>query len=285
MSKQGLNLDRRTFLKITGMAGGAASLQLLPLRGASPLLSAPHAKAKRIQMKLITQIRHGNWEGAWHSLGQGARINAVGPSPMGLTTPINAAITAGHEAIVYRLLHMGASMDQVHPLVPPPLYVAAGRGQWAVGMGQGSIVGILLNEKKTVAFRDEDGKDALLHAASKGHFDYVKDMLRKGWPAQTSDRHGQNVWHHYVQILTENHPPHLYDGESPDINAVDHQGRTPLMLAIIAGRRIQYLDNLVSWGANPQQHTLAGSALAIAKQCGREDAVGWLHGMGASSVT
>lgn len=174
-------------------------------------------------------------------------------------TPLHAAASAGHEAIVHLLLERGAEVDAKDRDNNTPLHLA-------VLQDRERIIRVLLDRGADVNARSTTGKTPLHIAVWKGIDDVVRLLLDRGANMEAKDIYGRTPLH----IATDDeYPPNsvirLLVRRGANINAFDNSGQTPL-------HWLSYRDNLpvarllVELGANIQAKEEDGqSAYDIAR--------------------
>ena len=98
-------------------------------------------------------------------------------------TPLMAAVTHGHEAVVGLLLARGADVNAANDRGVTPLMLAANNDRTA-------LLQTLLGRGAQVNARNRDGWTALTYAAWKGHANMVRRLLAAGGNPSIRDRRG-----------------------------------------------------------------------------------------------
>ena len=98
-------------------------------------------------------------------------------------TPLMAAVTHGHEAVVGLLLARGADVNAANDRGVTPLMLAANNDRTA-------LLQTLLSRGAQVNARNRDGWTALTYAAWKGHANMVRRLLAEGGNPSIRDRRG-----------------------------------------------------------------------------------------------
>ncbi|RSL81667.1 hypothetical protein CEP52_017150 [Fusarium oligoseptatum] len=187
---------------------------------------------------------------------------------------------------------------------------------FAVARGHEEASTLLLDAKADVSLKDEEGRTALYHAASKGHFETIKILLKTNpdlilsngpksddpqmmvaaafavaasgiddtWKALTNksqyltaqDSEGLTALHHAANLGLLHVAKRLVEDGSK-VNALDEAGRSPLILASMAGSlpTVKFLLDQEA-DLNLRDDTYKQTPLMFAVEYGRDDVVQYL---------
>ena len=148
-----------------------------------------------------------------------------------------------------------------------------------------AISRILLNRNANINLQDEDGNSPLLLAASTGNPDMVRFLIDNGADLKVRSDNGETILHKAVfaenlrvmelvkYLVSEGCPTNLTDDDGytllqlavamhggllvdylltlkPDVNAVNHKGKTALMVAVTITDEREFIIKLLDRGAN-----------------------------------
>ena len=154
------------------------------------------------------------------------------------STPLHAAVDGGHLAVVEVLLKHGAVPSHIKGDQPPPMHLACSQGKL-------EMVQVMVTQA---------GKDIL----------------------QLHDQFGQTPLHRSASGLNCIGVLSYLISEGVEVNAIDNQGRTPLIYAIFVGSLVA-AQELVKHGADPLIKDRQGhNALHVAIHRRRKAIVGFL---------
>lgn len=160
-------------------------------------------------------------------LAKGAQIN-VADHIIGVT-PLHGAASAGHEAVVRLLSEKGATLSGVAKVLGTPLHGAARKGHEAV-------VRLLLMKGAPINALDQDGKTPLYEAANEGHEAVVRLLLEQGASIDAADEDGDTPLHSAVYGGHEAVVRRLLE-QGADVNTQNKRGLTPLHEAASQGHK------------------------------------------------
>lgn len=139
--------------------------------------------------------------------------------------PIHWACVNGHVAVVDILTQCGVDLDTVDGKRCTPLIVAA-------QYGHTMLVGYLMGKGARLQLTDKDGDNALHWAAFKGHNEMMRLLIYSGFDPKQKDNFGQSVLHMACINGNLTAVRELCEQDGVDIDVVDSNGKTPMMLAL-----------------------------------------------------
>lgn len=183
--------------------------------------------------KLLQAVMSWEVEDARAALEAGANPNLIVPNPPdGNKSPLLVFAIRNRPTLAPLLLEKGADINQSDAQGITPLVAAVSDPQMPASLveailkrrpnlqgrdgaralleaaessrGEATLLYFLQNGADFRA-RDNDGRDALFHAASRGHTKAVKILVRKGLNPLRRDNHGENV----IQYARRNHHPEI----------------------------------------------------------------------------
>ena len=160
---------------------------------------------------------------------QGANVNAFGPAGL---TPLNVAASYGNTEIVGLLLQKGAEIDKFDAdEFQTPLFTSCVNGTYDVG-------DLLIRRGASLNMLNERGDSAISIAAYHGHDNLVALLLKK--KAKHLDKQTKDTG--YTALHFAAYKGHLLVVKmlvkaKCDIDMVDKDGRSPIMLAAMEGHK------------------------------------------------
>lgn len=173
-------------------------------------------------------------------------------------SPLDVAVSAGHAEIVQELIRHGADVKSICGRGWSPLHLACELGHLAVAK-------VLLDAGADVRLGGPTGIDSPLDlAASGGHADLVRELIRHGVSARTASVDGWTALHH----ASENDMPEAVEALVEGCAAVEARevdsDRTPLHVAAGKGSRRAVLALLRSGADVGSRDCRSNTALHLA---------------------
>ena len=151
-------------------------------------------------------------------------------------TALHFAASSGLDAMVYKLIRLGADINARDFNLQTPLHEASVKGHK-------KVVEILVNEDAAIDAQDSDLQTPLFHplfhwlsqtsrTSQADHMDIIKLLVDKGADINAKDRYGNVPLHFAINNECSKEKVELLLKLGGDISALNHDYKTPLLLAL-----------------------------------------------------
>ena len=151
-------------------------------------------------------------------------------------TALHFAASSGLDAMVYKLIRLGADINARDFNLQTPLHEASAKGYK-------KVVEILVNEDAAIDAQDSDLQTPLFHplfhwlsqtsrTSQADHMDIIKLLVDKGADINAKDRYGNVPLHFAINNECSKEKVELLLKLGGDISALNHDYKTPLLLAL-----------------------------------------------------
>ena len=151
-------------------------------------------------------------------------------------TALHLAASSGLDAMVYKLIRLGADINARDFNLQTPLHEASVKGHK-------KVVEILVNEDAAIDAQDSDLQTPLFHplfhwlsqtsrTSQADHMDIIKLLVDKGADINAKDRYGNVPLHFAINNECSKEKVELLLKLGGDISALNHDYKTPLLLAL-----------------------------------------------------
>jgi len=192
-----------------------------------------------LQSRLVQAVKLGAIHAVTDLLDQGADVN--GGEDLS-SRPLFVAIRRGHTDIAMLLLDRGADPALCDPRKTNALMFACWKGNLAVATR-------CVNAGVPINATNDSGEAPLLFASSFCSEDIVRMLLARGANPVARDPEGMTALHWAAFRGCPDVMPALLEAAPQLLNRQDKTGRTPLMMAVIAGE-VTAVQQLLELGAD-----------------------------------
>ena len=151
-------------------------------------------------------------------------------------TALHFAASSGLDAMVYKLIRLGADINARDFNLQTPLHEASAKGHK-------KVVEILVNEDAAINAQDSDLQTPLFHplfhwlsqtsrTSQADHMDIIKLLVDKGADINAKDRYGNVPLHFAINNECSKEKVQLLLKLGGNISALNHDHKTPLLLAL-----------------------------------------------------
>ena len=151
-------------------------------------------------------------------------------------TALHLAASSGLDAMVYKLIRLGADINARDFNLQTPLHEASVKGHK-------KVVEILVNEDAAIDAQDSDLQTPLFHplfhwlsqtsrTSQADHMDIIKLLVDKGADINAKDRYGNVPLHFAINNECSKEKVQLLLKLGGNISALNHDHKTPLLLAL-----------------------------------------------------
>ena len=151
-------------------------------------------------------------------------------------TALHFAASSGLDAMVYKLIRLGADINARDFNLQTPLHEASAKGYK-------KVVEILVNEDAAIDAQDSDLQTPLFHplfhwlsqtsrTSQADHMDIIKLLVDKGADINAKDRYGNVPLHFAINNECSKEKVQLLLKLGGNISALNHDHKTPLLLAL-----------------------------------------------------
>ena len=151
-------------------------------------------------------------------------------------TALHFAASSGLDAMVYKLIRLGADINARDFNLQTPLHEASAKGHK-------KVVEILVNEDAAIDAQDSDLQTPLFHplfhwlsqtsrTSQADHMDIIKLLVDKGADINAKDRYGNVPLHFAINNECSKEKVQLLLKLGGNISALNHDHKTPLLLAL-----------------------------------------------------
>lgn len=187
--------------------------------------------------------------------------------PSHISTDLMIAVVQGKENIVAALLDEKVNVDETNERGCTALI-------WASALGQEKVVFDLIIAGADASLPDGNGKTPLMFAARSGNSKIVQELIKSTASVNAAQTGGDNEigrtpLHHAVTRKNNADILRILIDNRADVNAIDENGKTPLMVASFYGE-LEAVKLLVEAGADVRQKSNSGKTAL-------DTAISWKH--------
>ncbi|CAB1336564.1 unnamed protein product [Coregonus sp. 'balchen'] len=217
----------RSVLYLASQRGYARCVEVLLAQGASCLLN----ENRHMWTPLHVAAANGHTECLQMLVDSGEEADLTNITDTQEQTPLMLAILGGHTDCVHLLLEKGAWPDAKDKRGSTALHRGA-------VLGRDDCVTAMLDHKASALCRDGQGRTPLHYAASRGHTDILASLLRAAMRSNPLDSllDQEETPLHAAACAEDVAGLQLVLRHGAEINAVDHTGRSALMVAADNGQ-------------------------------------------------